>query len=44
MAGVQGVMTLPDSVLHLLIGLNADQYAAEMQGQLAHAREERKRA
>jgi PTS system glucose-specific IIC component len=38
-AGVQGVMSLPDSVLHLLVGLNADQYAAEMQAQLAHARE-----
>jgi PTS system glucose-specific IIC component len=38
-AGVYGVMTPPDSVLHLLVDLNADQYAAEMQAQLAHARE-----
>jgi PTS system glucose-specific IIC component len=37
--GVHGLMTLPGSVLHLLVGLNADQYAAEMQAQLAHARE-----
>jgi PTS system glucose-specific IIC component len=28
-AGVQGVLKLPN-VLHLLVGLNADQYAAEM--------------
>jgi hypothetical protein len=32
-------MSFPDGVLHLLVGLNADQYAAEMQAQLAHARE-----
>jgi len=38
-AGVDGVMRLPDDVLHLLVGLNADQYAAEMQAQLAHALE-----
>lgn len=38
-AGVHGIMSLPDGVLHLLVGLNADQYAAEMQAQLAHARE-----
>jgi glucose PTS system EIICB or EIICBA component len=29
-AGVQGILRLPDNVLHLLVGLNADQYAAEM--------------
>jgi len=34
-AGAQGIMRLPDRVLHLLVGLNADQYAAEMRGQMA---------
>ena len=34
-AGVLGIMRLPDRVLHLLVGLNADQYAAEMRGQMA---------
>ena len=34
-AGVEAVVKLPDRVLHLLTGLNADQYAAEMRGQLA---------
>ena len=34
-AGAHGVMRLPDRVLHLLVGLNADQYAAEMRGQMA---------
>jgi PTS system glucose-specific IIC component len=34
-AGAQGLMRLPDCVLHLLVGLNADQYAAEMRGQMA---------
>jgi len=34
-AGAQGVMRLPDRVLHVLVGLNADQYAAEMRGQMA---------
>ena len=29
-AGVQGILRLPDNVLHLIVGLNADQYAAEM--------------
>ncbi len=33
--GVQGVMRLNKGIFHLLVGLNADQYAAEMQGQLA---------
>jgi hypothetical protein len=28
-------MRLANHTLHLIIGLNADQYAAEMQGQLA---------
>ena len=34
-AVVAGVMRLTNHTLHLLVGLNADQYAAEMQGQLA---------
>ena len=34
-AGVEAVIKLPDHVVHLLTGLNADQYAAEMRGQLA---------
>jgi PTS system glucose-specific IIC component len=34
-AGVQGVLRLPDNVLHLLVGLNADQYAAEMRAAMA---------
>ena len=34
-AGVMGVMRLANQTLHLIVGLNADQYAAEMQGQLA---------
>ncbi|MDQ5908634.1 MAG: glucose system or component [Pseudomonadota bacterium] len=34
-AGVAGVMRLAGGTLHLIVGLNADQYAAEMQGQLA---------
>jgi PTS system glucose-specific IIC component len=29
-AGVQGLMRLQDDVLHLVTGLNAEQYAAEM--------------
>jgi len=37
-AGVQGVMRPADGIIHLLVGLNADQYAAEMQGQLAGSR------
>ena len=28
-------MKLPNNVLHLLVGLNADQYASEMRAQLA---------
>ena len=34
-AGVEAIVNLPDRVVHLLTGLNADQYAAEMRGQLA---------
>ena len=34
-AGAAALMRLPNGVLHLLVGLNADQYAAEMAGQLA---------
>jgi PTS system glucose-specific IIC component len=33
--GVDAVVKLPNNLLHLLVGLNADQYAAEMRGQLA---------
>jgi PTS system glucose-specific IIC component len=34
-AGVDGIMRLPNHILHLIVGPNADQYAAEMAGQLA---------
>jgi PTS system glucose-specific IIC component len=34
-AGVNCMMRLPDRILHLIVGPNADQYAAEMAGQLA---------
>lgn len=34
-AGVQGVMHLPNHKLHLLVGLDADRYATEMKEQLA---------
>ena len=34
-AGVSGMMRLADRTLHLVVGLNADQYAAELRGQLA---------
>jgi PTS system glucose-specific IIC component len=33
--GIAGLVRLPSHVIHLLAGLNADQYAAEMRGQLA---------
>jgi PTS system glucose-specific IIC component len=33
--GVSALVRLPEKTLHLLAGLNADQYAAEMRGQLA---------
>jgi PTS system glucose-specific IIC component len=33
--GIDAVVRLPGNTLHLLVGLNADQYAAEMQAQLA---------
>ena len=33
--GVEALIRLPNKTLHLLVGLNADQYAAEMKGQLA---------
>jgi len=36
-AGVDGVMHLPGNILHLLVGLNADQYADEMKKQLPKA-------
>jgi hypothetical protein len=34
-AGVEAIVRLPHRVVHLLTGLNADQYAAEIRGQLA---------
>ena len=34
-AGINGIMKLAEGTFHLLAGLNADQYAAEMRGQLA---------
>ncbi len=34
-AGVEGVLRLPENVLHLLVGLNADQYAAEMKAAMS---------
>jgi glucose PTS system EIICB or EIICBA component len=37
-AGVEGVLLLPSGKLHLLVGLNAEQYAMEMKGQLAAIR------
>jgi PTS system glucose-specific IIC component len=33
--GIAGLVKLPNHIVHLLAGLNADQYAAEMRGQLA---------
>jgi PTS system glucose-specific IIC component len=34
-AGIDAVIRLPNNTMHLLAGLDADQYAAEMRGQLA---------
>ncbi len=34
-AGITGVVTVGEDTLHLIAGLNADQYAEEMRGQLA---------
>jgi len=34
-AGAQAMMELPNRVVHVLVGPNADQYAAEIRGQLA---------
>lgn len=36
-AGVQGVAHVTEGVLHLVVGMNADQYAAEMRAQMAQA-------
>jgi PTS system glucose-specific IIC component len=36
-SGVDGILRLPNHILHLIVGLNADQYAAEMHGQMAGA-------
>jgi phosphotransferase system IIB component len=30
-AGVEGILRLPDGILHLLVGLGAEQYAAQIQ-------------
>ena len=38
-AGIAGVVSVGDTTWHLIAGLNADQYAAEMRGQLAAALE-----
>jgi phosphotransferase system IIB component len=38
-AGIGGMVEVGDGTLHLLAGLNADQYAAEMRGQLASSRD-----
>jgi PTS system glucose-specific IIC component len=35
-AGVEGIMPLPDHKYHLIVGLNADQYAEEMKKRLAN--------
>ncbi|HEY9070905.1 MAG TPA: PTS glucose transporter subunit IIBC, partial [Candidatus Ozemobacteraceae bacterium] len=37
-AGVQAVMGFSGDVMHLVVGLNADQYAAELQALLAASR------
>jgi PTS system glucose-specific IIC component len=37
-SGIEAIVRLPGETLHLLAGLNADQYAAEMRGQLAMPR------
>jgi PTS system glucose-specific IIC component len=34
-AGVDAIMRLPNQIMHLIVGQNADQYAAEMAGQMA---------
>jgi PTS system glucose-specific IIC component len=36
-AGIGGMVPVGEDILHLIAGLNADQYAAEMRGQLASA-------
>jgi PTS system glucose-specific IIC component len=39
-AGIGGVMNVNETTVHLLAGLNADQYGNEMQGQLAALRQQ----
>jgi PTS system glucose-specific IIC component len=39
LAGIAGTVVVGEGVLHLIAGLNADQYAAEMRGQLARGLE-----
>ena len=36
-AGIAGMVAVDEETLHMIAGLNADQYAAEMRGQLASA-------
>ena len=36
-AGVDGHVFVADDVVHLIVGLNADQYATEMKAQMAGA-------
>jgi PTS system glucose-specific IIC component len=36
-AGVAGTVNVGENALHLIVGMNADQYAAEIHGQLAGA-------
>ena len=36
-SGVDGIMRLPNGIVHLIVGQNADQYAAEMHAQLSGA-------
>jgi PTS system glucose-specific IIC component len=38
-AGIAGLVVVGEGTLHLIAGLNADQYAAEMRGQLASSLE-----
>jgi PTS system glucose-specific IIC component len=38
-AGIAGLVAVGEGTFHLIAGLNADQYAAEIRGQLAGALE-----
>jgi PTS system glucose-specific IIC component len=37
-AGVEGTLRLPNGILHLLVGMNAEQYVMELNGQLTTTR------